>query len=265
MSMSPEPAASSYTDMARVIWQSDDAAALRLAALADAPAGRTLAGLQIHASTTRHTLERALAEAAPSVAAALPAEDFSALARAFITAHPPRRADLCGWGDAWPGFLAHHEADPCVVAWALLDRAWLAALFAPDAEPIDAARLATLPPADIPLTRLASHPSLRLIRLADPWFGPWLDLDAVARVEGTWRVAADGRHIAMVRPGAQVRAVALSPAAYAFLDALHQRRTLVQAYETAKAEDAAFDLRASLASLFADGLFTAVLTGSPTP
>lgn len=267
MPMSPEaPSITTlFADMARFVWQNDDAAALRLTAFADAPAGRTLSGLHIHASTACHTLARALAEAVPSVAAALTTEGFTALAQAFIAAHPPRRADLHTWGDELPGYLVRRNADPCVVAWARLDRAWLAALFAQEAQPIEPARLATRPPADIPQARLTSHPSLRLIRLADPWLAPWLDLGAVAQVESGWRIGADGSHIAFVRPGAQVRAVALSPAAYVFLEALHQGRTLVQAYENANAEDTAFDLQATLASLFADGLFTDVLTGSPMP
>lgn len=263
MSMSPEIPASLFADMARFVWRSDSAAAHRMTVFADAPAGRTLAGLHIHASTTCHTLTRALAEAVPSVAAALPTDDFTGLAQAFIVAHPPRRADLHGWGDELPDYLALRNADPCLVAWARLDRAWLAALFAAEAQPIEATRLATLPPADILQARLTSHPSLRLVRLADPWLASWLDLGAVAQVESAWQAeGADGRHIAMARPGAQVRAVALSPAAYILLAALHHGQTLVQAYETAHAEDAAFDLQATLANLFANGLFTDVLTGS---
>jgi hypothetical protein len=264
MSMSPEVPVSLFADMARFVWQSDGAAALRLTALTDAPAGRTLSGLHVHASTTCHTLTRALAEAAPSVAAALTTEDFTPIAQAFIVAHPPRRADLHGWGDDLPDYLARQNADPCLVAWARLDRAWFAALFAPEAQPIEPARLSTLPPADILQARLTSHPSLRLVRLADPWLASWLDLGAVAQVESDWQVGADGRHIALTRPGVQVRAVALSPLAYGFLDALHQGQTLVQAYEIAHGEDAAFDLQSTLASLFSDGLFTDVLTGMPS-
>lgn len=265
MSPDPSPPTSSFADMACFIRQGDNAAALRLTALAEASAARTLAGLHIHANTTHETLARALAEALPSLAAALPVSSFDALAQGFITTHPPRRAELHGWGDELPAYLAGQKADPCLIAWAILDRAWLAALFAPEAEPIAVARLAPLPAAEIPLARLACHPSLRLIRLSDPWFGPWIDLNAVARVEGIWRPDADGCHIAMVRPDAQVRAVALSPAAFRFLEALHQGQILVQAYESAEAEDAAFDLQACLAGLFADGLFTDILTGSPTP
>lgn len=265
MRMSPEAPVSFFADMARFIWRSDGAAALRLTACADAPAQRTLSGLHIHASTTCHTLMRALAEAVPSLAAALSPDDFTALAQTFIVAHPPRRADLYGWGDELPDYLARQDADPCLTAWARLDRAWLAALFAPEAQPIEPTRLTTLPPADVLQARLTTHPSLRLVRLSDPWLASWLDLSAVAQVESSRRVGADGCHIAMARPGSQVRAVALSPVAYVFLDALRQGQTLVQAYENAQAEDAAFDLQATLASLFADGLFTAVLTGSSTP
>lgn len=265
MPTSPEALStpSLFADMAGFVWRGDDAAALRLSALAEAPAERTLAGLHIHASTTCHTLTRALAEAVPSVAAALPGADFDALAQAFIIAHPPRRADLYGWGDELPGYLAWQAADPCVVAWARLDRAWLAAIFSPEAQPIEPARLATFAPSDILKARLTSHPSLQLVRLAEPWLASWFDLAAVMHVDRARHPGADGRHTAFARPGAQVRAVAFSPAAYAFLEALHHGQTLVQAYERALAEDSAFDLQTTLGSLFAEGLFTDVLTGSP--
>lgn len=265
MSHETHPRHAVFADLAQVVWQGDATAARRLCATAAEPMARTLAGLSIHASTTRQTLTRALAEAVPSVAAALSPDDFAALAREFIVQYPPRRPALHDWGDELPEFLAHRSMDSRLVGWARLDRAWLAALFAPDAQPIDAARLAALAPADIPRARLVSHPSLQFIRLDDRWFGSWLDLGAVLQVESRWQPEADGRHVAIARPGAQVRALALSPTAYAFLESLHHRQSLAQAYETVCAEGPPFDLQTTLAGLFANGLFAEILSGSSKP
>ena len=125
MSAPPEVSADGlFADIARVIWLNDHGAAERLTKAFRVPPARTLAGLHIHASTTRHTLAGALAEAVPSVAAAMPDDAFAGLAAAFIAEHPPRRAALHARHHKFAKICARSIWQPpnacscnCVVGW----------------------------------------------------------------------------------------------------------------------------------------------------
>ncbi len=152
-------------------------------------------------------------------------------------------------------------ATPELVAMARLDRAWMAAFFAAEAQPIEAARLTALAPAAIPLARLTPHPSLRLVRLDGPWFDAWRARGALPQLEHEHETDADGTLVAVSRPQARVRAVALNSATFAFLAALQKSAPLLDACDAALGEDSRFDLQAQLSNMFANGLFADCLTG----
>lgn len=248
-----------FADIAQVI-RCDDAAAFNRLTFGIAPQ-RMAAGLRIHASTTWQTLTRALADAVPTVAVMLGANAFSDLAREFIGQHLPRHAALHDWGNDLPSFLAAGGAAPELIAMARLDRAWMASFFAADAEPIGPDRLISLSHAAILQVRLIVHPSLQLVRLAGPWFETWLAHGALPQVEHGSEAGADGCLVVLSRPQARIRATAVTPATFRFLEVLRSGAPLLAACESALSEDDRFDLQARLSAVFADGLIADCPTG----
>lgn len=251
-SMSSE---SIFADFGRVVWRNNRAAAGRLAQRCRAPTARSVAGLHVHSSTTRHTLARALAEAVPSLAANLSDRKWAALSTGFIARHPPRRAALYQWGDEMPAFLAAQSAKADVIDLAKLDRAALRAFFAAEAEPIATAALTAFTPADIQRIGLTIHPSLQRLHVSPAATNKWLELTAIPQVEHRREEDADGALVVLVRPDAHIRALVVSSATDALLGALSRGATLIEACEEAMSHNSSFDFQSVLASFFADGLF----------
>jgi hypothetical protein len=72
-----------------------------------AEAGRRFA---VYRNNVAHSLTRALATRFPVIERLLGAQFFAALAREFLTAHPPASPMLFRWGEAFPGFLQAFSA-----------------------------------------------------------------------------------------------------------------------------------------------------------
>lgn len=246
-----------FADFAQAVWHADPGAIARLADRCSAPPARTAASLHIHASTTQHTLARALAEAAPSVAAVLSESAWQALATDFIAQHPPRRAALYQWGDDMPAFLQLRGASAQLIGLAQLDRAALTAFFAAESAPITASALANFTTDEIQRVRLTLHPSLQRLRLPTAAAQSWLNLAKIPLLEQRHEAAADGCLVVVIRPDAQVRLILVSPATDALLGALGRGSTLIEGCEEALSHDGQLDFQSVLAALFADGTFIA--------
>lgn len=131
--------------------------------------------LGIYAGAYGSRLIDALANSYPALAALLGEEDFRALGASYVRAHDSPYFSIRNYGDALAEFLGTHADYADVPLLAELARwEWLlcAVFDAADAEPVTAAALARLPPADWPQLRLAFHPSVR--RLALRWNVPQL-------------------------------------------------------------------------------------------
>ncbi len=120
----------------------------------------------VYRNNVAHSLGRALAARFPVIERLLGAPFFAALAREFLTAHPPASPMLFRWGEAFPGFLRDFPplADlPYLPDVARLE--WLRgeAYHAPDAPAAGATDLALA--AQEPAARGARlHPSARLLQ-----------------------------------------------------------------------------------------------------
>lgn len=117
----------------------------------------------------------ALKSSYPALAALLGEEDFAALGAEYVRTHDSPSFTIRNYGDALEEFLATHAdyADvPLLAELARFEWTLCAVFDAADAEPLPAAALARLPPADWAELRLSFHPSVRRVALA--WNAPQL-------------------------------------------------------------------------------------------
>ncbi|MBY6260881.1 DUF2063 domain-containing protein [Azospirillum sp. 412522] len=247
-------------DFAAYLLRGDPAVAGALRS--DLPAGR----LAIYRNTVMGSLAAVLGHAHPTLRRALGGPRFTTLACRFAAESPPRLPMLWSYGAGFAGWLA--DPGPAagippdsIPAWApdlaRLDWAMHEALFAADAEPLDLARLAAIPPEQAGSLRLVPHPSLRLVRSGWNIHALWKDGDAApaALPEAVLvgRSPGDGNDCAA---GGEVRCARLTAADGALAARLLAGATLDEAAgdQTAAGAAAGADLQSLLALLLQNRL-----------
>jgi hypothetical protein len=211
-------------------------------------------------------LVNALRAKFPAAERIVGAEFFAAMARIFVTAHPPRSKILHTYGDDFGDFIAAFEPAaglPYLADIARLEAARTRAYHAADAQPLAPAAFSGIDPQAAGTLRLTLHPSLQVLRSHHPVVTIWA-MNAGAMDVGP--VDEDATEDALVlRPALDVTVRALPPGGATFLLALSERATLAQAAECASANDAGFDLTAGLAGLIGSGAVTAFEVAEPCP
>ncbi len=211
--------------------------------------------LGVYRNTFESALVRALRLSYPAVLRLVGEEFFEAAARAFIDEDPPRSACLDDYGAGFADFLARFgpaaplEYLPSV---ARLEWAVNRALHAPDAAPLDLARLAQ---ADDPAqVRFSPHPSASLVRSAFPADSIWravLDEDdaTLAAID----LSSGAAWLVVHRVDDSVEVERLDEDAWRFTEALFAGRPLHRALDEAPCADAQALLAVHLAAgRFAD-------------
>lgn len=215
------------------------------AAVEDAALRRALA---VHRNTAVKAAQDALAANYPVVEAIVGAEAFAACAHAFVERHPPTDPRLCLYGEGFPAFLGgwrHFSELDYLPAIGALERLFVEALFASDAEPLDAAALAADLDPDAPL---ALHPATRIAAFDCPAASLWQahQADAPQMLETIkWKPEI----VLVTRPRLRVDVRAIDPATHAFLTA----PTLGEAAVAAAARGG--DVAAIFAALLTLGAF----------
>ncbi len=213
------------------------AAAPHIVAAGLAPQAR----LAIYRNTFLLTATKALRLTFPAIHRLVGTNFFEGAAQLFIEAQPPASAWLDDYGEAFPDFLERFPpaAELSYLAGvARLDWAVSRALSAPDAQPLDLARLASLGAQAQARIVLLPHPSLSLLRVAHPVDAIWravLDQDdaAMAAID-----LAAGPVFLVVHRGADgVDLRRLSEAPWRFLSVLCERRPLQEAIDSAPGLD----------------------------
>lgn len=211
--------------------------------------------LDIYRNTFASALTTALRLSYPAVHLLVGAEFFAGAARIFIEAHPPTSACLDEYGEAFPAFLSDFEPSASLAylpGVAALERAVNRALHAPDVDPLDPHRLATLAKPDRAHVRFAPHPSLCLVRTNYPADLIW---HAVLEKDDAALSAIDPGPgpawllVQRLATGVEVRRV--SEAAWRFTSALCAGKPLAAALDEARD----FDASALLADHLAAGRF----------
>jgi hypothetical protein len=215
------------------------------------------------AAVYRNTYAAGCAEALkanfPAVTALVGPDYFRALAQAYIADRPPRQRSLVGYGSDMPEFLRSFPPVaqlPYLPAAAELDRAWLRAHVAADAEPLSAAQAADLgQEGGLSAAVLGLHPSVQTITLDWTLYPLWSALRAGETPgDGAVQLRQAPELVLVWRPGQEVRHRRLASAEAAFLAQVDHGATLADA--GASAGDDETDLATLFAQLLQDGVLT---------
>lgn len=236
-----------------LMWADDEVPPAFTGASARAPVKR----FGVYRNNVFASLTQTLRARFPVVERLVGEEFFAAMARVFLTQHPPRSPALFEYGAAFAGFLEGFE--PVAEVPHLPDIArleWLrnVAYHAADHVPLDGAVLGSIAPEDLPAVTLKLHPSAGLLSSPYPVISIWETNthDAEVRSICTQTPSEDAL---VVRPALDVVVVRLGPGGHAFADALASSTPLAAAADVASAAAADFSLSHALGSLIAAGAF----------
>jgi hypothetical protein len=208
------------------------------------------------------SLINALAAAFPATLRITGVDFFRAMARFYVRATPPSSPLLFEYGRDFPDFIERYEyaqSVPWLSDVARIERAWLDAYHAADAQPLMPHDLAAIPSEQLPNTVLKPHPATRVIRSR---------FSAVTIFITSRRDSPDS-HIEVVEPedalvtrsALEVEVRQLPPGGAIFLSRLMTGEFLDTAASAAFAESPSFDLPANIRGLLEAGAFTTILCG----
>ncbi len=213
----------------------------------------------VHRNNVAIGLIGALASRFPAAERIVGEEFFAAMAHEFIRLHPPRSPLLLAYGDDFPDFAGSFgpaQEIPYLADVMRLEALRGRAYHAADAIPLDAALMATIEPAGLAELTFVPHPSASVARSAYPAITIWAmntgEIDFADINDWT------GEDALVIRPQMIVEVHRLPPGGATFLEELFSGAALGQAYETALAEAANFDLSANLAGAFTAGAFMTI-------
>jgi hypothetical protein len=208
------------------------------------------------------SLINALAAAFPATQRITGVDFFRAMARFHVRAAPPTSPLLFDYGRDFPDFIERYEyarSVPWLADVARIERAWLDAYHAADAQPLLPSDLAAVPSERLPDIALKPHPATRVIRsrfaavtifTASRSDGPANHVEVVAPEDAL-----------LTRPTLEVEVRQLPFGGAIFLSRLIAGEPLGAAASAALSEAPAFDLSANIRGLLEAGAFTAVLCG----
>ncbi|MFN3232606.1 MAG: DUF2063 domain-containing protein [Alphaproteobacteria bacterium] len=213
--------------------------------------------LRIYRNNILSSMIAASGELFPAVKKLVGDDFFDAMARDFILQQPPKSGRLGEYGNTFPDFLRGFEPArqvPYLGDVAEVELAWLRAYRSPEAEPLDAIALASMPPENMPRMTFELHPSAILMTTGFPAGQIWQRCQAD---DSAGTELGDGPdHLMIIRPEGEVQVHVLSAAGFEFLTALHAGTSLVDAFEAASAIDQEFNLEQSLIEFLTGKTFT---------
>lgn len=214
--------------------------------------------IAVHRNTYFGSLTEALAAAYPVTEKLTGPAFFALAARAFIDANPPAKPDLAAYGGGFGDFLdafppassVPYLGDVARLEWALVE-----ATFAAEADPLDPAALAQVPPDHVAGLVFTFHPSARLVQCRWAAHSVWLAhrSDPPTLVDP----AAEGQAVLLVRPADRMQTERLSQGEAALIAALMSDENLGGAAAAALGEEPGLDLSAALGRLLRIGAIIA--------
>ncbi len=208
------------------------------------------------------SLIEALAATFPATRRITGPDFFRAMARQHVRTTPPTSPLLFEYGRGFPDFIAAYEYArpmPWLPDVARIERAWLHAYHAADAEPLAPSALAAIPLARIAQAVVTPHPAMRILRSRFPA----VSIFAANRSPGpVGRIEATAPEDALItRPALEVVVRRLPPGGAVFATDLAGGAPLEAAVAAAQGDSPTFDLSANIAGLIEAGAFIAVRVG----
>lgn len=204
----------------------------------------------------------ALAAVFPATMRITGADFFRAMARFHLRACPPTSPLLFDYGRDFPDFIErydHARPMPWLADVARIERAWLDAYHAADADPLPPQALGAVPAEQLAGTVLVVHPAARIVRSRFPAvtiFAANRSYDSVGRIEAT-----EPEDALVTRPGLEVAIRRLPPGAADFLARLIAGQPFGAAAGAASSASPGFDLPGAIAGMLEAGAFTAIQQG----
>ncbi|QQM31343.1 putative DNA-binding domain-containing protein [Martelella lutilitoris] len=202
-------------------------------------------------------LKGALADIFPVTRDLVGERFFSAMAGDYIAREPPRTPVIAEYGHGFSDFIATFQPAENLFFLpdiARLERAWLDAYHAEDADPLSPDTLQTLSPDGLMAAALVSHPATRLRRFDSAAVSIFL---RVRNGTGLRDFDPSPAETALVtRPHYDVSVLALDDGQAVFFDKLIEGMPICEAAEAATALDPAFDLGGAFSILITSGAFT---------
>ena len=206
----------------------------------------------------------AIEDAYPAVRRIVGERFFRAAARVHVLREPPTSRLMAEYGRGFPAFLESFEPAanlPYLADVARIERAWLDAYHAADADALAPEALGAVPPERLGEVRLVPHPAARVLR------SRYAARTVFSMNRGDGPVSAIDVHVPedtlVVRPAMEVNVIGLPPGGAAFLLALMEDRTLGEAAALAAEDHPDFDLAANIGGLLNAGAFTALELADP--
>lgn len=212
------------------------------------------------------SLVDALAEKFPVTCALVGEDFFRAMARIYVTGHPPQSRILAEYGSGLAHFIdgfEHARDVPYLGDVACLEHARTTAYHAADARSLSPEDFASLDPSAIADQRLQVHPSAKLVSSRYAIVSLWAahqdhdDAPDIAAVDPFVPEAA-----LVIRPDMDVLVFSLPPGGADFVQALATGNNIGEAAATAAAASPDFDIQTSLALLMQSGLVIAFLNSN---
>jgi Putative DNA-binding domain len=229
-------------------------------AVVTGPSGKTaVKRYNVYRNNVTASLIEALAAIYPAVQRLTGVAFFRAMARFHIRATPPASPLLHEYGRGFPDFIESYEhagAMPWLADTARVERAWLDAYHAADAEPLSPASLGSVPPERLAELILVAHPATRIVRSRFSVVTIFAANRSEAPVEPI--DASHPEDALITRPDHDVVVRRLPPGSAVFLASLVAGQTLGEAAALALDASPTFDLAASIAGMIEAGAFTAI-------
>ena len=219
----------------------------------------------VYRNNVAASLIEALEAAYPAIRRLVGEVFFRACAAHYVTREPPRSPVMLHYGESFPGFLRRFEplaGHPYLADVAGIERAWLEAYHAAEAEPLDPATLAGVAEHRAGDLCFTLHPSVRIVRSAYPALTLW-HANVTEADPPPIKLDSGAEDALIVRPNAEVEVRAMPPGGAAFLEALARGETLTVAAAQAISVNETFTLSEHIAALLAGGLFTAARLRGP--
>jgi hypothetical protein len=213
----------------------------------------------VYRNNVTASLIEALAAIYPAVQRITGVEFFRAMARFHIRATPPTSPLLFEYGRGFPEFIEAYEhagAMPWLADTARVERAWLDAYHAADAEPLSAAILGSVPPERLADLIFVAHPATGIVRSGFSVVTIFAANRSEAPVD---LIDASAPEDALItRPDHDVVVRRLRPGNAIFLASLIAGQSLGEAAALALDDSPTFELASAIAGMIEAGAFTAV-------